>query len=97
MGLLDNIRSGEPSANTARGVNEVPAPQSDAHRNAPPVEQHKRVADFVRVRVCKGVVLIVPVDDEGNEGIAKGSGRMIGIPGLKVDRWTGRRGLLKDG
>lgn len=49
MGIMDNFRSGE-TTNSAQGVNNIPAPRSDAHVNAPPPEQHKRVLDFVRVR-----------------------------------------------
>ncbi|WWD15620.1 hypothetical protein CI109_100042 [Kwoniella shandongensis] len=33
--------------NSAKGVNDIPPPRSDASVNAPPPEQHKRVADFV--------------------------------------------------
>jgi hypothetical protein len=50
MGIMDNFRTGETS-NTAQGVNNIPAPRSDANVNAPPPEQHKRVLDFVRVRI----------------------------------------------
>lgn len=49
MGIMDNFRTGE-TTNSAQGVNNIPAPRSDAHVNAPPPEQHKRVLDFVRVR-----------------------------------------------
>jgi hypothetical protein len=44
MGLFD-----APASNTAQGVNDIPAPRSDATVNAPPAEQHKRVIDFVNV------------------------------------------------
>jgi hypothetical protein len=44
MGLFD-----APTSNTAQGVNDIPAPRSDATVNAPPADQHKRVIDFVRL------------------------------------------------
>lgn len=34
------------------GANDIPAPRSDASRNAPPDEQHQRVIDFIKVSVC---------------------------------------------
>ncbi|WWC69206.1 uncharacterized protein I206_103143 [Kwoniella pini CBS 10737] len=45
MALSDYI-TGESSSH--KGVNDIPAPRSDATVNAPPPEQHKRVADFVK-------------------------------------------------
>ena len=54
MGIIDSFKSGETSGNTAKGVNDIPAPRSDASVNAPPPEQHKRVYDFVRVRHVLG-------------------------------------------
>nr|XP_018263581.1 uncharacterized protein I303_03450 [Kwoniella dejecticola CBS 10117]OBR85739.1 hypothetical protein I303_03450 [Kwoniella dejecticola CBS 10117] len=45
MALTDYI-PGESSSH--KGANDIPAPRSDATVNAPPPEQHKRVADFVK-------------------------------------------------
>ncbi|OCF55907.1 hypothetical protein L486_06663 [Kwoniella mangroviensis CBS 10435] len=42
---ISDIFPGESS--THKGVNDIPAPRSDASVNAPPPEQHRRVADFV--------------------------------------------------
>ncbi|WWD01125.1 hypothetical protein V866_008064 [Kwoniella sp. B9012] len=42
---ISDIFPGESS--THKGANDIPAPRSDASVNAPPPEQHRRVADFV--------------------------------------------------
>ncbi|KAI9637955.1 uncharacterized protein MKK02DRAFT_42336 [Dioszegia hungarica] len=48
MGLFDSSPSSSSTPNTAHGVNDIPAPRSDATVNAPPADQHRRVADFVK-------------------------------------------------
>ncbi|ORY29949.1 hypothetical protein BCR39DRAFT_530247 [Naematelia encephala] len=49
MGLFDWFSSSSDSSkSSATGVNNIPAPRSDASVNAPPPDLHRRVADFVR-------------------------------------------------
>lgn len=49
MGMFDSSPSSSSTSNSAHGMNDVPAPRSDASVNAPPADQHKRVMDFVKV------------------------------------------------
>lgn len=37
------------SAPGLQGANDIPAPMSDADRNAAPADTHKRIVDFVKV------------------------------------------------
>lgn len=52
MGVLDRFTPGAEASSSktnVTGVNDIPAPRSDAAANTPPAQLHKRVADFVNV------------------------------------------------
>jgi hypothetical protein len=54
MGILDTLHPTTsivtpPITTSAKGVNDIPAPRSDASVNAPPADQHKSVMAFVKV------------------------------------------------
>lgn len=57
MGVLDRFNPGteaSSSKSNVTGVNDIPAPRSDAAANTPPAQLHKRVVDFVNVSDCIG-------------------------------------------
>lgn len=42
------------SKDNVTGINNIPAPESDEDKNAPPPDAASRIVDFVKVSVCAG-------------------------------------------